>query len=248
MSGLQSALTIRSSSVAARDSARSTEASLSRSTAASPRNSPSSVWVSRSSIISAASRSSIGTSRKATSATASARMPPTPSITVIPNCGSRWSPAISSRLPDTIGATSRWTAPSSGRAAARRSVAAARTASSSPRPRRTRPRSVLCAIESPPSLTTTGWPSSSAAATAASTESTTFSATTGSPWDARRALESASDSVGTPGNRTHWRTRRYHGSRAERKNSRMWSRRRSMRSAASGSSPRRPSMKGRSEK
>ena len=41
-----------------------------------------------------------------------------PSITVMPNCSSWWSPAISSRLPRSIGATSRCTSPSSGRAAA----------------------------------------------------------------------------------------------------------------------------------
>ena len=44
--------------------------------------------------------SSSGAGRKTTSAIASARMPPTPSITVGPNCGSRTTPAISSRLPD----------------------------------------------------------------------------------------------------------------------------------------------------
>ena len=49
---------------------------------------------------------SIGTGRNTTSATASARMPPTPSITVGPNCGSRTTPAISSRFPAIIGATS----------------------------------------------------------------------------------------------------------------------------------------------
>ena len=47
-----------------------------------------------------------GTSRNATSPSASASTPPMPSITHGPNCGSRTSPAISSRLPRTIGATS----------------------------------------------------------------------------------------------------------------------------------------------
>ena len=61
----------------------------------------------------------------ATSATASARMPPTPSITVMPNCGSSVRPAISSRLPCTIGATRTATSPSSGVAAASSSAAAA---------------------------------------------------------------------------------------------------------------------------
>ena len=56
-------------------------------------------------------------------------MPPTPSMTLRPNCGSRTSPAISSRFPATIGATSSETAPSSGWAAASSSAAAARTAS-----------------------------------------------------------------------------------------------------------------------
>ena len=67
---------------------------------------PSSFCVARSSIISAAVTASNGAGRNTTSATASARMPPTPSITVGPNWGSRTTPAINSRLPETIGATS----------------------------------------------------------------------------------------------------------------------------------------------
>jgi hypothetical protein len=70
--------------------------------------------------------------RNTTSAMASARMPPTPSITLAPNCGSRTTPAMSSRLPDTIGATSTDTGPSSGVAAASRSAAACSTAPASP--------------------------------------------------------------------------------------------------------------------
>ena len=97
---------------------------------------------------------------------ASASTPPTPSITVIPNCGSRLRPAISSRVPRTIGATSRPTSPSSGRAAASSSAPAASTASADASPRRTRPRSVLWAMASPHSLTTTGNPISAAAAAA----------------------------------------------------------------------------------
>ena len=46
-----------------------------------------------------------GAGRNTTSAIASASTPPTPSITVGPNCSSRKTPAISSRLPPTIGAT-----------------------------------------------------------------------------------------------------------------------------------------------
>ena len=65
------------------------------------------------------SRRSSGAGRNTTSPTASASTPPTPSITVGPNCGSRNAPAISSRVPATIGATSRSTSPSSGRAAAK---------------------------------------------------------------------------------------------------------------------------------
>src|SRR5690606_34887645 len=163
MSGFRSADTIDGSASAARDRPSSTAASASRSTGGSPRNSRRSFCVARSSIISAASISVIGTSRKATSATASARMPPTPSMTVMPNCSSRCSPAISSRLPRSIGATSRCTSPSSGRAAARSSSAAAATDAASLSPSRTRPRSVLWAIPSPPSFTTTGNPIASAA-------------------------------------------------------------------------------------
>ena len=126
ISGLQSALTMRGSASAAADRASRTAASCSRSTAASPRNAPSSAWVSRSSIISAAS-----TARDRDQAERRRRPRPRPgshrrpSITVMPNCGSRCRPAISSRLPFTIGATSRWTSPSSGRAAASSSAAAA---------------------------------------------------------------------------------------------------------------------------
>jgi hypothetical protein len=87
---------------------------------------------------------------------ASASTPPTPSITAIPNCGSRTSPAMSSRLPATIGATRTPTAPSSGRAASSSSVAARLTASASASLSFTRPRSVLWAMASPHSLATTG--------------------------------------------------------------------------------------------
>ena len=76
------------------------------------------------SIISWAVTASTGAGRNTTSATASARMPPTPSITVGPNWASRSTPAISSRLPRIIGATSTATSPSSGVAAASSSVAA----------------------------------------------------------------------------------------------------------------------------
>jgi hypothetical protein len=127
-----------------------------RDTGASPRNAPSSFWVASPSIISPAVTSSRGAGRNTTSATASARTPPTPSITVGPNCTSRSRPTISSRLPEIIGATSTPTSPSSGRAAARSSEAARSTAGPSARSRRTRPRSVLWAIEWPTSLATTG--------------------------------------------------------------------------------------------
>ena len=140
----------------ARDRPTSTSTTRSRSTAGSPRNGPSRVWAARSSIISSASTRSIGTRRNVTSAIDSARMPPMPSITVIPNCGSRLTPAISSRMPRSIGATSTCTSPSSGRAAARSSDAAATTSAALVMPRRTSPRSVLCAMASLQSLTTTG--------------------------------------------------------------------------------------------
>src|SRR5680860_1338227 len=90
---------------------------------------------------------------------ASASTPPMPSITHGPNWGSVWSPAISSRLPVTMGITRSSTVPSSGRARPRSSPAASRTASASTSRRRTRPRSVLWAIAGPHSFTTTGNPS-----------------------------------------------------------------------------------------
>ena len=140
------------------DRPTSTSTSRSRSTAGSPRNGAEQRLggAGRRSCRAASTRS-IGTRRMATSATASARMPPTPTITVMPNCGSSASPAISSRLPRTIGATSTATSPSSGVAAASSSVAAAaHRRRRQPRPRRTSPRSVLWAMWSPHSLATTG--------------------------------------------------------------------------------------------
>ena len=142
---------------------RSTSTSASRSTAGSPRNGPSSAWVARSSIISSASTRSIGTRRIETSAIASARMPPTPTITVMPNCGSRASPAISSRLPRTIGATRTPTSPSSGTRGGEQLVGRATHGGGVAQAEPDEPRSVLWAIASPHSLATTGKPSSSAA-------------------------------------------------------------------------------------
>ena len=135
----------------------------------------------------------------ATSATASARMPPTPSITVMPNCGSSASPAISSRLPRSIGATSTPTSPSSGGGRGQQVGGRGRTASASARPSRTRPRSVLWAMASPHSLATTGIADRRPRPTAAASGSaTTCSAGMGTPCAARSALDSASDRVRVP--------------------------------------------------
>ena len=67
-------------------------------------------------------------------------------MTQAPNCGSRTNPAMSSRRPTTISATSRCAAPSSGRRPAHTASAAASTAAASRRSSRTRLRSVLCAV------------------------------------------------------------------------------------------------------
>ena len=166
-----------------------------RSTAGSPRNSPSSAWVESWSSISSASTSVIGTRRIATSATASASTPPMPTSTVGPNCSSWETPAISSRVPETMGATSTPVASSSGLAASSSSCAAAATAPGSDNPRRTSPRSVLCAICSPHSLTATGRPTPVAASAAISASVTRCSGAKGTPKPASRAFESASDSV-----------------------------------------------------
>ena len=106
--------------------------------------------------MSSASARSTGASRNTTSAIASASTPPSPSMTHGPNSLSVCRPAISSRAPRTIGETRSATSPSAGPAAASRSAAAAVTASGSASPSRTSPRSVLCAIASPVSFTTTG--------------------------------------------------------------------------------------------
>ena len=97
--------------------------------------------------MSSASAAVIGTSRNATSPTASARTPPTPSITVMPNCrvvgetGDQLACARHHRRDQyrdvaVVGSSP----PRAGRSVA------ARTAASSLSARRTRPRSVLCAI------------------------------------------------------------------------------------------------------
>ncbi len=198
MSGLMSTLRTSSRSLASCPRPISSSTSCSRLTAASPRNSPSSFCVASPSIMSSAVGSSSGAGRNTTSATASARMPPTPSITIAPNWASWTTPAISSRLPDTIGAINTSTSPSAGVAAPSSSVAAASTAARSPRRSLTNPRSVLWAIASPLSFATTGYPISSAASPAAAAESTNRSGAIGTPWAASRAFEARSDKVVEP--------------------------------------------------
>ncbi len=149
-------LTMSGRAVINADNPSNTACSCPRSTASSPRNAPSSFCAANPSIISAASTALIGAGRNCTSAIASATMPPTPSITLAPNCGSRTTPAINSRLPEIIGAINSDTSPSAGVALAKRSVAAASTAVLSTSLSRTKPRSVLCAIAAPHSFTTTG--------------------------------------------------------------------------------------------
>ena len=86
--------------VAASDSPSSTSASASRSTAGSPRNAPSSAWVARSSIISSASTAVDRHEPERHVARPPRRAPRRRRASrVMPNCGSRTSPAISSRLP-----------------------------------------------------------------------------------------------------------------------------------------------------
>jgi len=132
-------------------------------------------------VVAGASTRSMGTRRMATSARASAKMPPMPSITVMPKVGSRCTPAISSREPRAIGAISTFTSPSAGVADASSSSAARSTSSVFCRPSRTNPRSVLCAIASPHSLATTGQPYGMAASAAARGESTSCWGCMGTP-------------------------------------------------------------------
>ena len=196
MSGLTSTLATSGRSTARRPSPTSRSTTRSRSTPASPRNGPRSFWVTRSSIISAAVGRSSGAGLNTTSATASARIPPTPSITVGPNWRSRSMPAISSRFPATIGATSNETSPSDGSAASKQlGRGGVARLLASPSRRRTRPRSVLWAIASPHSFTTTGNPIAVAAAAASSALATSRSSANGSPKPARSRFEAASDRV-----------------------------------------------------
>ncbi len=133
------------------------------------------------SIMRRASAAPSGAAANTTSPIASVKMPPRPSTTQRPNCGSRTRPASSSRRPRTSSATSSSTAPSSGRASASSSAAAARTAGPSASPTRTRPRSVLWAMASPHSFRTTGKPISSAARAAAPGSAASTSRATGTP-------------------------------------------------------------------
>ena len=195
ISGFRSTDATSGRSCASRDRPSSTRASASRSSAGSPRNGPSSARVASRSGSARAPASSSGTDANTTSRSASASTPPTPSITHGPNCGSRTRPAISSREPRTCSATSRPTRPSSGRAFASSSAAAPRTASPSRSPSRTRSRSVLCAIASPHSFTTTGKPSCAAAARASAAVDTSCSAAIGTPNSASSSLEACSERV-----------------------------------------------------
>src|SRR5262249_48619719 len=87
------------------------------------------------------------------------------------------------------------TLPSSSRRLASRSAAAVRTAAASARPRRTRSRSVLCAIVSPQSLTATGEPISCAAAAAAAAAATSRPRAIGTWYLASSSFEACSESV-----------------------------------------------------
>ena len=122
--GFTSILAMSERSLANLPRPTNTSTNFSRLTAASPRNSPKSFCVAKSAIISWAVTRSSGAGRNTTSAIASAKIPPIPSMTLAPNCGSRTTPAINSRFPWTMGATNTVTGPSSGRAAASKSVAA----------------------------------------------------------------------------------------------------------------------------
>ena len=156
ISGFTSTETMSSRSMATRDKPMITEINWSLFTADSPRKASRRPCIRKESIMVAAPTSSTGAGRNTTSAITSAITPPIPSITVGPNWGSTSIPAISSRVPLIMGATNRWTSPSAGVAAAKRLVAASVTASALLSRKRTRPRSVLWAMLSPPSFTTTG--------------------------------------------------------------------------------------------
>lgn len=132
-------------------------------------------------IISAASTALTGTGRTDTSAMASARIPPIPTITVVPNCGSVDSPAMSSRFRrEHRGHEQIDRCLLASVARPSRSDDAAPTAAASPKvSSRTRPRSVLWAMASPLSFTTTGKPSSAAAVAAESASGTIRSGANG---------------------------------------------------------------------
>ena len=174
--------------------------------------------------------------RKATSATASARMPPTPSMTVMPNWGSSWSPAISSRVARSIGATSRWTSPSSGVAAASRAAAASRTCSAEPRLQADQAPLGLVGDAVAAQLDHDRVADGAAASTAASPSRTWCSAGNGTPKLPSSSLEAASERVGMAGQATAQRG-------PPRKNSATAWMRVSMASSAMGSRPSRPSRK-----
>ena len=143
ISGFTSTETIRWSLIMQRPTAINAATSSSIDTALSPRKSFNNFCNRRLPTIDRASCSVIGNGLKTTSSITSAITPPTPSIKVAPNTGSRSAPIISSRLPDTIGATNSDTDPSSGVAAASSSSAARATSLEFERRKRTSPRSVL---------------------------------------------------------------------------------------------------------
>ena len=77
----------------------------SRETAADPRAPSSSAAPLSSSSIAAASARSMGHSRKLTSPSTSTKIPPRPTITIGPNCGSRIAPTTISRPAGAISST-----------------------------------------------------------------------------------------------------------------------------------------------
>ena len=131
----------------------------SRSTGALPRKPSSTDEACRLASIARASSVPTGASAKAVSRSNSTKMPPRPTTTRGPNCGSILAPTIISRPRGTMGWTTRPAKPGRWAAAvASMMVAAVSTAAGSRRSSATRPASVLWAMSGCSPLSTTGNP------------------------------------------------------------------------------------------
>src|SRR5215831_8288269 len=185
MSGFTSKSTRRAPrSTASHERRETTSAMASTSSGGRPRAPRKSGAPARASSISRARSDVMGAGASAMSFRISTAMPPSPTSTTGPNCGSRRAPTITSASPRTVSCTMKPSRRPRGVDRARRAAisrAATTTSVGETRPSRTAPRSLLCTMSREMAFSTTGKPSRAASSAAASGVAAVASRATGIP-------------------------------------------------------------------